>query len=270
MKKTGDSSPDTSAALPRRTFLAGAAAATGFTIVPRHVLGGQGQKAPSDKLNIAAVGIGGMGKNNVKRCETDNIVALCDVDFELCDPVFKKYPDAKRYKDFRVMLDQQKDIDAVIIATPDHSHAVIAMAAMAMGKHVYVQKPLTHSVHEARLLTETARKYKVASQMGNQGHSGRGHPAPVRMGVGRRDRQRPRGARLDQPARVAVGHRGGQAHGDARGSSRPRLGPVARARPRPPVSTRPITPRSGARGGISARARSATWAATSWTRCSGR
>ena len=142
--------------------------------MPRHVLGGQGTPAPSDKLNIAAVGIGGMGKDNLDRCETENIVALCDVDFGLAAEVFEKYPNAKRYKDFRVMLDEQKDIDAVIVATPDHTHAVIAMAAMERKKHVYVQKPLTHSVHEARLLTETARKHGVATQMGNQGHSGEG------------------------------------------------------------------------------------------------
>ena len=167
--------PDTTAPVPRRTFLASTAvAAAGFTIVPRHVLGGQGVTAPSDKLNIAAVGVGGMGKNNVGKCETENIVALCDVDFELADPVFKKYPNAKTYRDFRVMLDEQKDIDAVIIATPDHSHAVVAMAAMQRKKHVYVQKPLTHSVAEARLLTEAARKYGVVTQMGNQGHSGEG------------------------------------------------------------------------------------------------
>jgi predicted dehydrogenase len=167
--------PEAGASVPRRTFLASAAAVTaGFTIVPRHVLGGQATPAPSDKLNIAAVGVGGMGKNNVGRCEPENIVALCDVDFTLAEPVFAKYPNAKRYKDYRVMLDEQPDIDAVIIATPDHSHAVIAMAAMERKKHVYVQKPLTHSVSEARLLTETARKYGVATQMGNQGHSGEG------------------------------------------------------------------------------------------------
>jgi len=175
MKHPGYSNPEASAPVPRRTFMAGAAAATaGFTIVPRHVLGGQATPAPSDKLNIAAVGIGGMGKSNLKRCEDENIVALCDVDFGLADPVFEKYPAAKRYRDYRVMLDEQKDLDAVIVATPDHTHAVIAMAAMARKKHVYVQKPLTHSVYEARLLTETARKYGVATQMGNQGHSGEG------------------------------------------------------------------------------------------------
>jgi predicted dehydrogenase len=170
-------SPDPEAApsVPRRTFLASAAAVTaGFTIVPRHVLGGQGVTAPSDKLHIAAVGVGGMGKTNLLACETETIAALCDVDFTLADPVFKRYPNAKQYRDFRVMLDEQKDIDAVIVATPDHSHAVVAMAAMTRKKHVYVQKPLTHSVSEARLLTETARKYGVVTQMGNQGHSSEG------------------------------------------------------------------------------------------------
>lgn len=175
MNHSDNPDPEASASVPRRTFLGTAAAVTaGLTIVPRNVLGGQGVTAPSDKLNIAAVGVGGMGKTNLLACETENIVALCDVDFGLADPVFKKYPSAKQYKDFRVMLDEQKDIDAVIIATPDHSHAVIAMAAMERKKHVYVQKPLTHAVSEARLLTETARKYGVATQMGNQGHSGEG------------------------------------------------------------------------------------------------
>jgi predicted dehydrogenase len=174
MKDHDPSARESQPLIPRRTFLAGAAAAAGFTIVPRHVLGGQGTTAPSDKLNIACVGVGGMGKSNLRRCEDENIVALCDVDFTFADPVFQKYPAAKRYKDFRVMLDEHEDIDAVIVATPDHSHAVIAMAAMARKKHVYVQKPLTHSVQEARLLTEAARKYGVATQMGNQGHSGEG------------------------------------------------------------------------------------------------
>jgi predicted dehydrogenase len=169
------SDPEASAPVPRRTFLAGAgAAAAGFTIVPRHVLGGPNTTAPSDKLNIAGVGVGGMGKNNLERCETENIVALCDVDFEMAAEVFEKYPNAKRYKDFRVMFEKQDDIDAVVVATPDHTHAVIAMDAMKRKKHVYVQKPLTHSVSEARLLTEAARKYGVVTQMGNQGHSGEG------------------------------------------------------------------------------------------------
>jgi predicted dehydrogenase len=159
----------------RRTFLQGtAAAAAAFTIVPRHVLGGPGYQAPSDKLNIAGVGIGGMGGNNIKACEAENIVALCDVDDDYAAKIYQAYPQAARYKDYRQMFEKQKNIEAVIIATPDHAHAVVAMMAMKAGKHVYVQKPLTHSVYEARLLTETARQYKVASQMGNQGHSGDG------------------------------------------------------------------------------------------------
>jgi predicted dehydrogenase len=159
----------------RRTFLKSAAVTSAlFTIVPRSVLGGAGQTAPSDKLNVAAVGIGGMGQNNTKACATENIVALCDVDDSYAAKIFELYPQAKRYRSYRTMLEKQKDIDAVIVATPDHTHAVIAMAAMQAGKHVYVQKPLTHSVYEARMLTEAARKYKVVSQMGNQGHSGEG------------------------------------------------------------------------------------------------
>lgn len=168
--------PDSkNAKVSRRGFLKGTAtAAAAFTIVPRHVLGGPGFQAPSDKLNIAGVGIGGMGKNNIKACADENIVALCDIDDEYAAPVYETYPKAKKYHDFRVMLEKQKDIDAVIVATPDHTHAVVAMAAMQLGKHVYVQKPLTHSVWEARMLTEAARKYNVMTQMGNQGHSGDG------------------------------------------------------------------------------------------------
>jgi predicted dehydrogenase len=175
MNHPGDSDPKSTPS--RRGFLTTAAAATAsFTIVPRHVLGfAQDTPAPSDKLNIAAVGVGGMGKNNVEKCAlTENIVALCDVDWEHSAEVFAKYPQARKYKDYRVMLFEEQKVDGVIVATPDHSHAVIAMAAMRNKKHVYVQKPLTHSVHEARVLTEAARQYGVQSQMGNQGHSGEG------------------------------------------------------------------------------------------------
>jgi predicted dehydrogenase len=161
--------------ISRRHFLQkSTTAAAIFTIIPRHVLGGQGNTSPSDKLNIAGIGIGGMGKNNLKACELENIVALCDVDDDYAAKVYQTYPNAQRHKDFRIMLEKQKDIDACIVATPDHSHAIIALAAMQLGKHVYVQKPLTHSVYESRVLTEAARKYKVATQMGNQGHSGDG------------------------------------------------------------------------------------------------
>jgi predicted dehydrogenase len=166
-KKPGNSG------LSRRDFVGAAAAVAAFTVVPRHVLGGAGNTAPSEKLNIAGVGVGGMGQNNVAKCADAgaNIVALCDVDAKYAAPVFAKYPNAKTWTDYRKMLDEQKDIDAVVVATPDHLHAVIAMAAMQRGKHVYVQKPLTRSVWEARMLTEAARKYKVQTQMGNQGHS---------------------------------------------------------------------------------------------------
>jgi predicted dehydrogenase len=164
--------------MSRRQLLGSAVAAGAFTIVPSYVLGVNGQKPPSEKLNIATIGVGGMGGNNTRRCADagENIVALCDVDEKLPGTVrvFNEYPNAKKYKDFRKMLEEQKDIDAVIVATPDHTHAVAAMMAIKMGKHVYVQKPMTHTVYEARKLTEAARQYKVATQMGNQGHSGEG------------------------------------------------------------------------------------------------
>ncbi len=161
--------------LNRRSFLTRTAGAVAtFSIVPSYVIGARGQTPPSGKLNVAAIGVGGMGKNNLKKCAGENIVALCDVDPGYAAKVFAQYPQAKTYKDYRQMIDKQKDIDAIIIATPDHTHAVIAMAAIKAGKHVYVQKPMTHSVYEARKLTEAAREHKVVTQMGNQGHSGDG------------------------------------------------------------------------------------------------
>jgi len=140
--------------------------------VPGHVLA----QPPSGKVNVAAIGAGGMGAGNTRACAAAgaNIVALCDVDWKKGDEGFSRFPDAKKYKDFRKMLDNEKSIEAVIVATPDHFHTVAAMAAMRRGKHVYVQKPLTRLVSEARALTEAARKYKVVTQMGNQGHSGNG------------------------------------------------------------------------------------------------
>lgn len=156
----------------RRTFIGTTATAlAGISIVPGIAVAGHGHIAPSDKLNIAGIGVGGKGKVNLKNMPGQNIVALCDVDWDYAGPVFKAYPDAKRWKDFREMLDKQKDIDAVVIATPDHTHAIQAMMAMQAGKHVYCQKPLTHTVWEARQLTDAAKRYKVATQMGNEGHS---------------------------------------------------------------------------------------------------
>jgi len=164
--------------ISRRTFLRqGAAAAAALTIVPSSVLGkSHGYIAPTDKLNIAAVGIGGMGNSNLRAVEkTENIVALCDIDWKYAKPVFDRLTAAKKYWDYRKMYDELgKEIDAVIVATADHTHAIIASEAMTLGKHVYVQKPLTHSVYESRLLTKLAAKHNVATQMGNQGASGEG------------------------------------------------------------------------------------------------
>ena len=152
-------------------------ASAGFYIVPRHVLG-RGFIAPSDKLNIAGIGVGGKGEDDIKHFAESgkaNIAFLCDVDDVQAAESRKKFPQAKYYKDYREMLSKEsKSIDAVSVSTPDHMHAVAAMAAMQLHKHVYVQKPLTHDIYEARMLTEAAHRYKVVTQMGNQGASGDG------------------------------------------------------------------------------------------------
>ncbi len=162
--------------ISRRSFLGKTGLFVGgLTILPSTVISGLGHKAPSDKLNIAGIGIGGMGKRNLESMKSENIVALCDVDWKYSQSCFDAFPKAKKYWDWRVMFDEMKDsIDAVMISTPDHTHAIIAANAMKLGKHVYVQKPLTHSVYESRLLTQLAKEYKVATQMGNQGNSGEG------------------------------------------------------------------------------------------------
>lgn len=163
----------------RRSFMkSAAAAAAGFMIVPRHVLGGSGFLAPSDKLLVAGIGVGGKGRSDLAKFYESgkaDIAFLCDVDQRMFGDSASKYPKAKIYTDWREMLDKEsKHFDAVSVSTPDHNHAVQAMAAMQLGKHVYVQKPMTHDIYEARKLTEAAKRYKVVTQMGNQGSSGDG------------------------------------------------------------------------------------------------
>ena len=162
----------------RRDFIKNSSLVTaGFFIVPRHVLG-RGFVAPSDKLNIAGIGVGGKGESDLAgfvKSPNANVIALCDVDDRQAVKSRASFPNAKYYKDFREMLEKErKNIDAVSVSTPDHTHAVAALAAMQLGKHVYVQKPLTHDIYEARMLTNAAKKYKVVTQMGNQGASGNG------------------------------------------------------------------------------------------------
>jgi predicted dehydrogenase len=155
--------------LTRRQFVKRSVLATAVLAIPfvarRNVLGA------NSRLNIAGIGVGGKGASDVANVDNENIYALCDVDEVNASGAFRAYPQAKRFKDFRVMLEKEgRHIDAVTVSTPDHMHAPAALMAMKMGKHVYCQKPLTHTVHEARLMAETARQHKVATQMGNQGH----------------------------------------------------------------------------------------------------
>jgi len=171
MKDKQTNLPDSS----RRTFIKNSAIASSFFLVPRHVLGGAGFTAPSDKLNLAAIGAGGKGRSDILNASVkgrENVVALCDVDFSgSASSSVENFPKAKRYADYREMLDKEKDIDAVTISTPDHVHGPAAAYAMERGKHVYVQKPMTHNIREARMLTQMARENKIVSQMGNQGGS---------------------------------------------------------------------------------------------------
>ena len=160
--------------MKRRIFLkAAATVAAGFQVVPRHVLG-QGLTPPSEKLNIAGVGIGGQGGGVLNDMKSQNIVALCDVDWTKASGTFRAFPNAERFKDYRVMLEKRKDIEAVMVATPDHMHAPIGLAAMRAGKHVYVEKPMAHTIEEARLMAKVAKETGLVTQMGNNGHAGEG------------------------------------------------------------------------------------------------
>lgn len=157
----------------RREFLRGATGAVAaFTIVPRRVLAGRAGAAPSDKLNIAHIGVGGRGGASLDGTRGENFVALCDVDAKQAGGAFERYPNVKRYTDFRKMLDEMDSkIDAVTVSTPDHTHAIACMDAIKRGKHVYCEKPLAHSIYEIRQLMKAARAHKVVTQLGNQGHS---------------------------------------------------------------------------------------------------
>jgi predicted dehydrogenase len=160
--------PMMNSGLSRRRLLRSSAAAAAISIVPRHVLG-QGQIPPSEKLNFGCVGAGGRAASDMQELASENFAALCDVDERSALGMFKKYPKAKQYKDFRKMLDEEKGIDAVLVATPDHVHAVATIAAVHHGKHVYCEKPLTRTIFEARQVRLAAKEAKVVTQMGNQG-----------------------------------------------------------------------------------------------------
>ena len=169
---------ETSSGSSRRDFIKNTAiVSAGFFIVPRHVLG-RGYTAPSDRLIVAGIGVGGKGESDIMnfyKSGKADIAFLCDVDDRRAANSIKNFPKAKYYKDWRELYDKEsKNFDAVSVSTPDHNHAVQTLAAMQLGKHVYVQKPLTHDIYEARILTLAAEKYKVVTQMGNQGASGDG------------------------------------------------------------------------------------------------
>ena len=161
--------------LSRRKFIGASTSAFAFQFLPSRVWGA------NERINVAGIGVGGKGTADVASAAKAgaNVVALCDVDTARGGKTIGAFPKAKVYADFRVMLEKQKDVDAVVISAPDHIHAVAAMAAMDLGKHVYCQKPLTHSIHEARILTEAAAKNKLITQMGNQAHAGE----PIRRAV---------------------------------------------------------------------------------------
>lgn len=157
----------------RRQFIQQSAAVAAFTIVPSYVLGGSGRRPPSETIRLGAIGIGGVAVRDIKRCRQAGarIEALCDVDLERGGETFKAYPRARQYRDYRRMLDKEKGLDAVLVATPDHVHAVATMAVMQRGKHVFCEKPLARTLHEVRTVTEAAKRYGVVTQLGNQGHA---------------------------------------------------------------------------------------------------
>ncbi len=173
---TSSESRTVGSTLSRRSFLAGAGALAAFQVVPRHVIGGPGQTPPSELLDVVGVGVGGQGGGVIANMDKlgTNWVALCDVDSKHAAHTFKTHPKSQRFEDYRVMFDKVKNFDAVMVATPDHMHAPVALMAMRMGKHVYVEKPMAHSIEEARLMAKVAKEQGIVSQMGNNGHGGEG------------------------------------------------------------------------------------------------
>jgi predicted dehydrogenase len=169
MKKDTPANDRRLGSISRRSFLAATGAVTTFIALPACVLGREGAASPNNKLNIAGIGVGGQGGRDVDEVSAENIFALCDVDSNHAAHTFQKYPKAKRYEDFREMLDKEKSIDAVVVGTPDHLHAIVSMTVIKHGKHVYCEKPLTRTVFEARALGKAAQDAKVVTQMGNQG-----------------------------------------------------------------------------------------------------
>ncbi len=169
-------------AITRRGFLDVAASVAACTIIPRHVLGGPGKIPPSEKLNIACIGVGNKGFDNVRNVMSENLVAFCDVDTKLAAKAFEMFPKVPRYRDYRRMLDKEaKNIDAVIVTTPDHVHIPASVMAMRMGKHVYCEKPLGQNVAEVRLATAVARETGAVTQMGNSAHTGYNYRAVAKM-----------------------------------------------------------------------------------------
>lgn len=161
--------------LSRRRFMGAAAALAAFTYVPKRVLGQAGGDSANNKLNIAGIGVGGQGGSDLNAVSSQNIAFLCDVDLNRAADTIKRHPNAKVYRDFRVMLEKEAgNIDAVVIGAPDHIHAPAAIMAMKMGKHVYCEKPMAHTIYEARRMTQVAKETGVVTQMGNQGHAGEG------------------------------------------------------------------------------------------------
>ena len=261
--------------ITRRQVLAIGATAATMNLVPRHVLGGPGHTPPSEKLNIAGVGIGGQGGWDLEQVKDQNIVALADVDWDYAAHTFDKFPRAAKYRDFRELLDKEKSVDAVVVGTPDHLHALVSMAAIRQGKHVYCEKPLTRTVYEARALAKASREHKVATQMGNQGMAFEGNRLMAEwLEDGAIGPVREAHVWSDRPT-----HSGKMPLYWAQGIERPKS-----SRRCPPRSTgtcgsgrrpggptiRPTLRSAGVAGGISVRAAWATWGFTTLPRSSRR